>query len=234
MMKRLVLGFLTGILAICFLASDVQAQNEDIQQSNLYRMYQMKYIFASKYNDPDVAKNALYTLLAMDPSDDSLKLRLSAYYFENGQYASSLFSSADIIARNPDNLDALRINAFSYERMGVNDKAISAYESLYLKTNEIDVLYQVAILQYDVERYQEALTNLDIIIANPQAKVLKLNFSNAEGEDEEALLEAAAYNVKGMIEKAQGNSDAARQHFQKSMELSPDFSLPKTNLQELE
>ncbi len=233
-MKKSILASLIGIYLIFQFTPDVLAQNQDVKQSNLYKLYQMKYIFASKYNDPSVAKDALYSMLAMDPGDDSLKLRLAVYYFERNQYASSLFSSGDLLARNPENLDALRINAMSYDRMGVRDKAISSYESLYLKTNEIDVLYQVAILQYDLERYQEAATNLDIIINHPQAKVLKLNFTTEGGENEEAVLEAAAYNAKGLIEKDRGNKEAARQNFQKALEASPGFSLPQNNLNELE
>ena len=35
------------------------AQNREVQQSNLYKHYQMKYIFANKYNDAVAAKDAL-------------------------------------------------------------------------------------------------------------------------------------------------------------------------------
>ena len=224
-----------GILVVMavLMFSMAFSQSKEIQGTQLYKHYQMKYVFGMKYNDGEVAKDALYSMIAMDPNDDSIKLRLCYYYYEKNQFASSLFVSADLLARNPDHTDALRINAISYENMGVRDKAIAAYETLYLKTNEIGVLYQVAILQFEVERYAECKTNLDIIMKDPQAKALKLNFAKNETEQQEITLEASAYNVMGMVEKQQGNKVEAKKYFEKALELEPDFALATQNLEDL-
>lgn len=233
MIRRSIKRSVLTLCSVVLVSASTLAQNKEVQQSNLYKHYQMKYIFANKYNDATAAKDALYSMLALDPSDDSLKMKLSAFYFENGNFASSLFSSADILARNPDNVDALRINAMSYDQMGVKDKAISAYESLYLKSSEIGVLYQAAVLQYELERYNEALTNLDIIIKHPQAKVQKLSFGTGNNGQQDVLIEAAALNVKGMILKNQGKNDEARQNFERALEVTPEFEIAKNNLDEL-
>lgn len=217
-----------------FIFSVAVGQNKDIQNTQLYKHYQMKYVFGMKYNDGEVAKDALYSMVAMDPNDDSLKMRLCYYYFEQNQFASSLFVSIDLLARNSDNIDALRINAASYENMGVRDKAVGAYESLYLKTSEIGILYQVTIFQYELERYAECTTNLEIVLKDPQSKALKLNFAKSETENMEITMEAAAYNVLGMVAKQQGNLIDAKKHFEKSLELEPEFALAKQNLSELD
>ncbi len=209
-------------------------QNKEVQKSQLYKHYQMKYVFGMKYNDKDVAKNALYSMIAMDPNDDSLKMVLCYYYFDQNQFASSLFVSADLLSRYPDNIDALRINAMSYENMGVRDKAIDAYETLYLKTNDVGVLYQASLLQFELERYTECNTNLDIIIKNPQSKALKLSFSKNDKEQQEISLEAACYNMKGMLAKQQGNKEEARKQLQKAIEVEPEFALASQNLKELD
>ena len=232
-MKNKVLFSLALLLLAGAVSFEVSAQNKEIQSTQLYRLYQMKYIFARKYNDNIVAKDALFSMIAMDPTDDSLKLQLCYYYFENGQYASSLFASADIIGKDPENIDALRVNAMSYERMGVKDKAVDSYESLYLKTNDIGVLYQVVVLQFDLKRYTECMTNLDIILKDPQAKALKLKFAKSENEQQEVTLEAAAYNVKGMVAKQQGNLQEARNYFNKALSVQPDFALAQQNLNDL-
>jgi tetratricopeptide (TPR) repeat protein len=208
-------------------------QNRDIQKTQLYQHYQMKYIFGNKYNDGEVAKDALYSMIAMDPNDDSLKMRLCYYYFDRNQFASSLFVSLDLISRHPGHTDALRINALSYENMGVRDKAVEAYESLYLNTNEIGVLYQLSLLQFELERFNECKTNLDILIKDPQSKALKLNFAKNEKEQQEITLAAAAYNVKGMIEKKLGNKSEAIQFLEKALELDPEFVLASQNLDDL-
>lgn len=221
------------LLGAVFIFGMALGQNKEIQNTQLYKHYQMKYVFGMKYNDNEVAKDALYSMVAMDPNDDSLKMRLCYYYFEQNKFASSLFVSLDLLSRHPDHIDALRINALSYENMGVRDKATAAYESLYLKTNEISVLYQVTILQYELERYTECKTNLDIIIKDPQAKALKFNFGKSDTEQQEIIMEAAAYNILGMVEKNQGNKVEAKAHFEKSLELEPEFTLAKQNLKEL-
>ena len=220
------------VMAVAFM-NFATAQNTEVQKTQLYKHYQMKYVFGMKYNDSDVAKNALYSMIAMDPNDDSLKMVLCYYYFEQNQFASSLFVSADLLSRRPDNVDALRINAMSFENMGVRDKAIEAYESLYLKTNDIGVLYQVSLLQFEVARYEECKTNLDIIIKNPQAKAMKLSFAKDEKEQQEVSLEAACYNMKGMLAKQQGNNEEAKIQLQKALELEPEFALASQNLDEL-
>lgn len=224
-------GLLVVMAVLVF--SVANSQSKEIQGTQLYKHYQMKYVFGMKYNDGEVAKDALYSMIAMDPNDDSIKMQLCYYYFEKNQYAPSLFVSLDLLGRHPDHIDALRINALSYENMGVRDKAIAAYETLYLKTNEISVLYQVSILQFEQERYTECKTNLDIILKDPQAKALKLNFAKNEIEQQEITLEAAVYNVKGMIEKQQGNKEEAKKHFTKALEVEPEFALAAQNLKDL-
>ncbi len=222
------------ILPAIFILNVTSAQNQEIQNSGLYKHYQMKYVFGMKYNDSEVSKDALYSLIALDPNDDSLKMVLCYYYFENKIFASSLFVSGDVLARNPNNIEALKINAMSYESLGVRDKAITQYESLYLKTNDVGVLYQVAVLQFGLERYTEAITNIGIIVKDPQAKALKLNLSKSETEQQEISLEAAAYNLWGMIEKQQGNNEEAKTYFNKALEIQPEFAIAKQNLEELD
>ena len=228
LMKRGVLF----VIAISFFYV-ANGQNREIQNTQLYKHYQMKYVFGNKYNDGEVSKDALYSMIAMDPNDDSLKMNLCYYYFDQNQFASSLFVSLDLISRHPNHTDALRINALSYENMGVRDKAIDAYESLYLNTNEIGVLYQLSLLQFELERFNECKTNLDILIKDPQSKALKLNFAKNETEQQEITLAAAAYNVKGMIEKKLGNKAEAIQYLEKALELDPEFTLATQNLEDL-
>lgn len=232
MRKLIFLMALVGVAVLFF--NDVNAQSKEIRNTQLYKLYQMKYVFGMKYNDGEVAKDALYSMIAMDPNDDSLKMVLCYYYFDQNQYASSLFVSRDLLSRNPDNIDALKINAMSLENMGVRDRATDAYESLYLKSNDIGVLYQAALLQFELERYSECATNLDIILKAPESKEIKLNFQNSERGQQQVPLEAAAYNMKGMLQKQQGNKEEARKNLQKALEIAPDFALASQNLADLD
>ena len=79
-MKKTGIVLLMAMLSISFM-NEAQAQNKEIQNTQLYKLYQMKYVFGRKYNDGDVMKNALYSMVAMDPGDDSLKMVLCYYYY---------------------------------------------------------------------------------------------------------------------------------------------------------
>ncbi len=228
-----------SFLAVWFVCTlpffnEANAQSKEIRNTQLYKLYQMKYVFGMKYNDGEVAKDALYSMIAMDPNDDSLKMVLCYYYFDQNQYASSLFVSRDLLSRNQDNIDALKINAMSLENMGVRDRAVDAYESLYLKSNDIGMLYQATLLQFELERYTECATNLDIILKAPEAKEIKLNFQSDNKGTQQVSLEAAAYNMKGMLQSQQGNKEEARKNLQKALEIEPEFSIASENLADLD
>jgi tetratricopeptide (TPR) repeat protein len=195
------------------------------KQSGMYKFAQMKYVFAQKYNDWRAASNALYDIIALDPSDDSVKLNLGYLYFENSIFASALFVSNDLLTRNPENINALRLSAMSYENMGVKAKAAESYETLYLLTESIDFLFTTAVLQFEIGRIAEARTNAGIVAKNPGAKDIKLGYPKNENEQQEIPMNAAAYFVLGVIEKSQGNKEEATSNFDKALAISPDFQL---------
>ena len=217
----LTLAILT--IAICGYGQNQTPANP--KESGMYKYSQMKYVFAMKYNDWRAAVNSLYDLIALDPGDDSLKLNLGYLYFENSNFASALFVSADLLTRRPQNARVLHLNAVCYENMGLKGKAVEAYESLYLVTESVDVLFNTAALQYELGRLAEARTNAKIVAESSAAKDIKLSFSKSETEQQEIPMNAAAYNLLGVIEADQGNKEQAKTYFSKALEIAPDFKI---------
>ena len=113
-MRKAILKTGLMLLLVASIFTSAQSQNKEVQNTQLYKLYQMKYVFGMKYNDGEVSKDALYSMIAMDPNDDSLKMRLTYYYFEQNQFASSLFVSLDLLSRYPDHLDALKISVAKF------------------------------------------------------------------------------------------------------------------------
>jgi tetratricopeptide (TPR) repeat protein len=226
------------LLATAFLTS-ASAQNTDVQGTQLYKHYQMKYVFGMKYNDREVAKNALYSMIAMDPNDDSLKMVLCYYYYEQNQFASSLFVSADLLSRRfPDNVDALADQCHVLSRIWVcATKPLSAYESLYLQ----DQRYRCTVpgspcLQFelanDMPNVRRIVVSLSSKIRKPMT--MKLTFlTKMKTNSRRVTLEAACYNMKGMLAKQQGNMEEAKKQLEKALELDPEFVLANQNLSEL-
>ena len=46
-------------------------------------------------------------------------------------------------------------------------------------------------------------------------------------------IKVVLYNIKGLIQKEQGNIDEARANFEKALELAPDFATAKEYLESL-
>jgi tetratricopeptide (TPR) repeat protein len=200
------------------------------QVSPITQHFARKYATALQWNDYEVAKDALYDLIIENPGNDSLIFDLAVYYYQNQKSASAVLVSNELLARNPKNIGALEIAAAGYETLGVPDKALQNYESLYLLTNNVSTLYKMAFLQYRVKRYKESATSADIIMANKDIDTMKATYNDANGKGKEYPIKVAVINLKGMLALDQGDKLGAKKFFEQALAISPDFALAKENL----
>ncbi len=191
------------------------------------------YQLALRYNDYIGARMALYDLLAENPASDSILYTLSVMFLETGQYASAAIAATDLEKMNPDHLGGIEIRAVAFENLGVLDKAADNYEDLYFKTGNFQSLYKVSFLQYQLKRYNESMTNIDVMLEKKESEELTAIFESTGDTEKEYPLKVALYNLKGLNALGLNNKEAARQHFQKALELAPDFQLAKENLESL-
>lgn len=190
-----------------------------------------KYVTALQWNDMIVAKDALYSLIVENPQNDSLIFNLAYFYFDNQQYASNVLVCQQLLARNPKDLNALEMSAVSYESMGISDKALQNYESIYLLTNNVSMLYKMAFLQYDLKRYTECLASIDILLANKEMDAQKVIFNDAENKQKEYAMRVSVLNLKGLaILDHLGDKAAAKKSFDEALAIAPDFLPAKQNL----
>lgn len=192
-----------------------------------------KYSIAVQWNDEDVAKSALYDLITESPQNDSLIYTLAYYYFQNQKYASSLLVTQELLKRSPKNLGYLEMAGASSEALGVLDRSIQNYESIYLLTSNTSVLYKIAFLQYDLKRFTEALNNAEILLAKPDIETIKVTFNDAENKPKEYTMKIAVMNLKGMINMEIGDKAAAKKAFDDILAVAPDFVPAKQSLAKL-
>lgn len=207
------------------------AMNEVVAQ-DAEAMKRQRFIFenATTFNDPVVARTALYNMMAMDPSNNDLVDSLAVFYFEYGQYASAAIVAKEAQKRNPENILAYEIAAISFESLKIKDRALTEYESLFLKNNNTFTLYKIAFLQYDLERYNESNTSADILLRRKELADETISFQKSDETQQQVPLPAALYNLKGIIAVQQNKTDEATQMFNKALELAPDFELAQANL----
>ena len=211
--------------------TETQPQTQQKGTNALTDHFYKKYVTAIKWNDFEVAKSALYDLIMENPQNDSLILSLAYHYYENQQHVPAVLVSQELLARNPKNTTALEIAAIGYEAMGVRDRALQNYESLYLLSNNVSVLYKMAFIQYELKRYNEAITSIDILLSNKDVEALKVVFNDVENKPKEYAMPVALLNLKGMaVLDHLGDKTAAKKLFDQALAAAPDFVLAKQNL----
>jgi tetratricopeptide (TPR) repeat protein len=192
-----------------------------------------KYGMASRWSDYEVAKDALYDLIVENPANDSLIFTLAYYYYENQKYAPSLLVTQDLLQRDPKNISYLELAGAASESLGVYDRALQYYESLYLLTNNVGTLYKISFLQLDSKRLAEAQTNTDILLTKAEVDTLKVVFNDAEDKPKEYTMRVSILNLKGLISMELGDKPAAKKHFEAALGLAADFIPAKQNLNKL-
>jgi tetratricopeptide (TPR) repeat protein len=191
------------------------------------------YLLALKYLDASVAQNALFELIALQPEKSSLKDSLAYIYYNLGKYGSAISIATDLLSADPNNLQMLEIRATSNENLKLLTEALLDYEKLYLRTQEIDILYHISFLQLQTKRYQECAANIEFLLNSKDTEQLKVSVNKNQIQMQEVPMRASLLNLKGLLFLEQGNKALAKENFQAALKLAPDFEIPKNNLAEM-
>ena len=181
------------------------------------------YKKAKSYNDPSVAINSLYKMIAIQPENVLLKDSLMREYLTISQWAPSYMISREILAMQPNNLFALEVSCISLQNLGLKQQALNEYESLYLKSDRIDVLYTISFLQFELKNFTESLTNLDKLINNSETEEMSVSVSKSDNSVQEVLIRAQLNYLKGLIYLEQSKNEDAKKYFNIALTISPDF-----------
>ena len=212
----------------------VTPQDQPSQQiDRLTEHFVRKNTLANRWNDAEIARDALYDLIAEYPGNDSLVYALSLDYYNNQKYISSVLVAQDLLTRNPKNVDLLQLAASSFEALNLNDKALANYESLYLQNNNSGALYKMAVLQYELKKFVESKTNVEILLTKPDIETMKVTLRDSENKQKEYPFKVSLLNLKGLLAQQAGDKAAAKKAFEESLAMAPDFPLAKQNLAKL-
>jgi len=216
------------LFLLLLIFSDVYAQkkpatDEYSRQVNIYTQ-------ALSLNDLTIARNAVYQILALRPTADNWNDTLCMLYFTEGMYRQSILVGEKSFNNNSSNIVVGEIIAVSYERLGAFKEAIETYQELIKQKDEIRFLYSILTLEYKLKRFGECLATAEKIISRPEALTNSVRITVSDQYYQDVLYAAAVYNILGMVSIELNLKEQAEKYFQKSMELAPDFVLPKNNL----
>ncbi len=223
--------FLVLAISMVFASQTVMAQ-DSTYISNEYAKAIALLQKAEQYNDVFVQKQALTEILVLNPIDSAAMRMLSELYYNTSQFTSSALVGLDFLEKYNNNEIALEIVALSYENLRLYGKAVEYYEKLWLKTEDMNVQYQLSYLQYSLERFAEAEANLSVMEAKLKDEDT-IALGKSDGTSQVVSFKAAIHNLRGLMALEQGKNDEAKAHFTSALALSPDFELAKVSLENL-
>ena len=184
---------------------------------------------ALKYQDPTPLKMAYYHALATYPDSTNYLDSLAILYFSTGQYQQCILVSREVLSERPENLPILEIKAVSEKTLGLAKMSLEDYEKLFPATNNIQHLYQIASLQFELKRLGECQNSIKGILAREDLKDAKVTVFFGQGQSQDVSMESAVYNMAGVILLELNDPENAKSMFDKAIELEADFVLAKNN-----
>ncbi|MGJ3234854.1 tetratricopeptide repeat protein [Marivirga sp.] len=225
-MRKFVQGILLTI-TLTFLVFNFSsvAQNEDAIKNA-----KAKYNASIRFNDFQVAKNAIYDLMVLEPNNHSYLDSLAYIYFEFNQYASAALVSREALKRNPNNQLVLQIGAKSLDQLGALDQSLKMYQKLYNISDDAYVLYEVIQKQYALKKYDDAMINTELLLGKNIVNSGSVYAKDKDGNDIEVPFKAVILNMQGLIARGKGDEESAKKYFNNALSLAPKYALPQENL----
>ena len=184
---------------------------------------------AKKYQDPEAFRNALYRLIVLEGENSSYKDTLAAFYFEKGEFIPFLLVSEELLQKKPADTDLLLKQAIAYEKLGNRKKAVELYEKVFARQpDNVNLGYILAWNQYQLKRIDEAYATL-MQLKDRKFPEAYVSVPGLKNQIEQVPVQAAYYNLLGLVSYDLHNLDLALKYFNKALEIYPKFHLAQQN-----
>jgi tetratricopeptide (TPR) repeat protein len=196
MKKLFLVKYVICVLMYMSTAQVIIAQNN---QLDFERQVLSTY---AKYNDIKGGIMQLARLITLQPSNIYYKDTLANLYFTSGQYLPCLSVCAEYKDSGALTANALLLMAKSYAALGLHKEAIGVYEKICMSNNRnctSAILYALTKSQITIGRADEALVNLNTIIADTSTLRIYTIEQSTNGNQIEINITAAAYNSVAVI-----------------------------------
>lgn len=194
---------------------------------------------ALKNKDYATAAFAYNSLLLNDTNNLEWKDSLARIYIHSGNYEGGVRLGEQVLAKQPNNLKLLELVGIGNGRLNRVDKAIANFNALFVSSQDYTYLYKIAGMCFDNEKFNEADSLADIMIAKADTSK-RITVQLPSGQDQSVPIVAACYNMKGAIlaELADrtGNVEHIKNaipYFQKALKMYPEFSFPRLYLERI-
>ncbi len=205
------------------MAPNMSKQEYSQHKQNVYKQ-------ALKYADLLTATNAVHDILSLEPAATNWRDTLALLYLNQQSFYSSVSVSQEALKENPENMFMREISAYSYQGLGALKQALEDYEKLYAKSQNIQHIYQMATLQYNLGRVAECVGSLDQTAAHKDLAQSEVSLTYGN-QAQKVPMNAAILNLKGVLAKDLNKNDEALKMFEEALQAFPDFVLAKGNIE---
>ena len=188
------------------------------------------YEQGKRVGDAAIRFDALHHMLAREPENLAVTDSLAQLYFQSRMYGPSLALTDDLLEGNADDPRLLEMRAVAQNSLGLLEDALASYESLLRVDPNPYFAYQIATLQYGLNRFDIAEASVDNMLAGDLSGE-SVNINIAGGRAQTVPMKAALLNIKGVLRKdVHDDLETAKQYFQLAMAEAPNFVLANNNL----
>lgn len=228
MKKIFCLGVVFVLAGACYAQQQPKA---GVTVSDSVPYYARLYQNAMIFGDYLVAKDAMFNMLTINPTRIDYIDSLARLYYALGSMQQSLLSAKLVLEKQPDNADMNELSAICYDALGSKKEALDTYESLYKKSKSIYHLYQIAILQFTLQRWGECTASCETVLKDPAAAEKKVTIAYDQNSSQEVPMTAAIHNLRGVMYKELKEEAKAKLEFEEALKIFADFALAKSNLE---
>lgn len=220
-MKKITLC-LIALVAITTTQAQKNKKKNNIEVA-LTKHYQAYYKMMLENNDLDGAIEGLSHLIVLAPSE-SKKDTLAYMYLQ----ASKPMQAIKVIGNSTSDL-ALKTKAIGFKNLNNPKKAIENYEALIQKNKSVLDAYELAQLQFSIQRLGEAKATINFGLQNSKEEKVRIFVKG--NSYLETPIKAAFLNILGLIEYNldKSNIDKAIAIFDEALKIDPQFVLALEN-----
>lgn len=234
MKKYLAIGFLsTGFLLNM---TQISAQ----KNTEWLSMHKSAFETAMQHRDPNTAIIAANYIVGIEGAKSTYLDSVAYLYSVTRQLASCQAVCERILTVSPEKLDIMELKARCLMAENKLFDAISIYEFLFKKTNDIGFGYTLAKLQLAGKRLLEAMATANALVKipqNPNQPRQVVEPIGTDGETQTIGIVAAIHNLRGLIAyqiDPEKNVADAHKCFDQAIQLEPNYDLAKQNKSRLD
>jgi tetratricopeptide (TPR) repeat protein len=227
-MNKFLTALTIGIITLSACNSKTETANSNTVTND--NQYELLYKRAMAAKDYQTAITAIQLTL-MNDSTNGLRDSLPELFGAVNNLEACMLATMQSMERYPDNEKFKNIMLICLQQTGDMEGQFALLNDLYQRTKKSQYIIQVASIQMQSGNTKQAMQTIDMLMKEMKNSTDSIDVFLDETNKQKVPVMAALWNMKGYGYMQQKNIEKAKEAFFQSMEIYPEFVMPKRNLQ---